>query len=290
MKMSKKLIRFDWAMKRLLRDKANFGVLEGFLSELLRFDIKISAIEESEGNQEHEKDKFNRVDIIAKTTANQIIIIELQIDSQADYFQRMLYGTSKAITERLFKGNPYEQIKKVYSVNIVYFGLGQGTDYIYHGTTEFRGIHDNDILQITENQREKYGVQHVKDLFAEFYILKINGFNGKAKDTLDEWIYFLKNDEIEENFTAKGIKEAKIKLLEDSMSDADKSSYFRHLENMSLEASLMMTADFEGIQKGIEQGKIEQNLKLAIKMRNRGFDFMTISELTGLSIEEIEKL
>jgi predicted transposase/invertase (TIGR01784 family) len=288
--MSKKLIRFDWAMKRLLRDKANFGVLEGFLSELLRFDIKINSIEESEGNQEHEKDKFNRVDIIAKTTADQIIIIELQIDSQADYFQRMLYGTSKAITERLFKGNPYEQIKKVYSVNIVYFGLGQGTDYVYHGTTEFKGIHDNDILQITENQREKYGVQQVKDLFAEFYILKINGFNGKAKDTLDEWIYFLKNDEIEENFTAKGIKEAKIKLLEDSMSDTDRASYFRHLENMSLEASLMMTADFEGVQKGIEQGKIEGKIEVAKNLKAIRMDFKQISELTGLSIEEIEKL
>lgn len=50
--MSKKLIRFDWAFKKLLRNKANFVILEGFLSELLFDDIRIEKILESEGNQE----------------------------------------------------------------------------------------------------------------------------------------------------------------------------------------------------------------------------------------------
>ena len=49
--MAKKLIWFDWAVKKLLRNKANFGVLEGFLSELLYDDIKIERILESESNQ-----------------------------------------------------------------------------------------------------------------------------------------------------------------------------------------------------------------------------------------------
>ena len=40
----KNLIRFDWAVKRLLRNKANFKVIEGFLSELLHDDIKIQNI------------------------------------------------------------------------------------------------------------------------------------------------------------------------------------------------------------------------------------------------------
>ena len=62
--MSKRLIRFDWAVKKLLRNKANFVVLEGFLSELLFDDIKIQKILESESNQETENDKYNRVDIL----------------------------------------------------------------------------------------------------------------------------------------------------------------------------------------------------------------------------------
>ena len=60
MKKGKQLIRFDWAMKKLLRNKANFGILEGFLSELLSEDILIHHILESEGNKEEESDKDGR--------------------------------------------------------------------------------------------------------------------------------------------------------------------------------------------------------------------------------------
>ena len=60
----KHLIRFDWAIKKLLRSKANFGILEGFLSVLLKTQIKIHKILESEGNKETVTDKFNRLDIL----------------------------------------------------------------------------------------------------------------------------------------------------------------------------------------------------------------------------------
>jgi len=72
-----KLVRFDWAVKKLLRSKANFGILEGFLSELLKKDIKIDRILESEGNQETKSDKFNRVDIIVKDENGELILIEV---------------------------------------------------------------------------------------------------------------------------------------------------------------------------------------------------------------------
>jgi hypothetical protein len=65
--MKRKLVSFDWAMKRILRQKANFDILEGFLSELLKIDIKIQEMLESESNQESDADKFNRVDILAKS-------------------------------------------------------------------------------------------------------------------------------------------------------------------------------------------------------------------------------
>lgn len=61
-------IRFDWAIKRLLRQKANFRVLEGFLTVFLNEPIKIVDILESEGNQQQANDKFNRVVIKAKIT------------------------------------------------------------------------------------------------------------------------------------------------------------------------------------------------------------------------------
>ena len=70
-----KLIRFDWAMKSILRNKANFDVLEGFLSALLNDnDIRILNILESEGNQATADQKFNRVDLLIEDCHHRKII------------------------------------------------------------------------------------------------------------------------------------------------------------------------------------------------------------------------
>ena len=96
----KKLIRFDWAMKTLLRDKANFDVLEGFLSALLEDDnIQILQILESETNQKDENDKFVRVDMLIQDSQNRKIYIEVQNTRETDYLESLLYSTSKVIVE-----------------------------------------------------------------------------------------------------------------------------------------------------------------------------------------------
>ncbi len=207
--MNNKLIRFDWAIKKLLRNKANFAVLEGFLSEILFDTILIQEILESESNQETEDDKFNRVDILTKNSKNEIIIIEIQSTYEIDYFHRMAYGVSKSIAENHILGNKYLEIKKIISINIVYFDLGQGQDYIYKGKTNFKGLHKNDVLDLSKIQKRTFLKESVSDIFPEYYLLKVNQFDDIAKDTLDEWIYFLKNSEVKDNFKAKGIKEAK---------------------------------------------------------------------------------
>ena len=62
------LVRFDWAVKYLLRDKSNFDILEGFLSAVLGEDVEVEELLESESNQEDEEDKQNRVDLLVKNT------------------------------------------------------------------------------------------------------------------------------------------------------------------------------------------------------------------------------
>lgn len=71
---------------------------------------------------------------------------EVQNNNEYAYFQRMLFGTSKLVTEYINRGESYGKVRKVYSVNIVYFSLGHGKDLVYHGKAEFRSIHTNDIL------------------------------------------------------------------------------------------------------------------------------------------------
>ena len=193
--LSNKYIRFDWAMKRLLRDKANFGVLEGFLTTLLNEEIKINKLLESESNQEDEFDKQNRVDLLAENDKGELFLVEVQNNSEYAYFQRMLFGTSKLVTEYINRGTGYGLIRKIYSINIVYFNLGNGTDVVYHGKTEFRGIHNGELLNLSPFQKQKFNVDAVSDLYPEYYILKVNDFNKWSKVPLEQWIYFLNTGE-----------------------------------------------------------------------------------------------
>ncbi|TAE01554.1 MAG: Rpn family recombination-promoting nuclease/putative transposase [Bacteroidetes bacterium] len=276
--MQKKLIRFDWAMKKLLRHKANFGILEGLLSELLLFDITIVDVLESEGNKQDEYDKYNRVDILVKSQNDELMLIEVQNDSEVDYFQRMLYGVSKLVTEYIKEGEPYGTIKKIYSINIVYFGLGQGKDYVYEYKGEFIGLHKNDILKPTSLQKKNYALDRIADIFPKYYILKINNFNDIAKDTLDEWIYFLKNSEVKDSFKAKGLDKAKEKLSYENLTDEDKKMYNRFQENRRIENSVSYTAK--------QEGKIE----IAKNLINLASENDFIVKATGLTLEQIQEL
>jgi len=290
----KKHIRFDWAIKRLLRQKANFGVLEGFLSELLKEDIQIIEILDSESNKETEEDKYNRVDILVKDKKGDLIIIEVQNSYALDYFLRMLYGISKAIVEHMKEGDTYSKVKKVISVNIVYFELGQGDDYIYRGTTNFKGIHDNQLLELTAAQKKLFKKEKVEDVYPEMYLIKVNKFDDNAKDTLDEWIYFLKNSEIKQEFSAKGIKEADEVLKRANMSDEERREYQRFVEVLSDRASIAETIEFESnliaekkAEKKVEK-KVREFVTNLLKLGN--MSNQQISELAQVSIEFVDQI
>jgi hypothetical protein len=163
--------------------------------------------------------------VIVENESGELILIELQFIFEIDYFQRMLYGVSKAVVEHMVEGDQYLKIKKVYSINIVYFDLGQGTDYVYHGKTDFKGLHDHDTLQLSKNQQEVFGRIEAGEMFPEYYVLKINNFNDVAKNTLDEWVYFFKHDRIEEGFSAKGLLKARTVLDYSRLSPTEKADF-----------------------------------------------------------------
>ena len=223
--MARKLISFDWAIKKILRSKANFAILEGFLSELLYTDISILEILESESNKESQDDKSNRVDIKVKDADGKLYIIEVQYSREFDYLQRILFASSKVITEHFPEGKAYSTISKVISVNILHFDLGGGDDYIYHGTTRFIGVHSQKELQLSAEQKLLYSVDRTSDLYPEYYLIELRNFDDMARNTLDEWIYFLKNEDIKTDFSAKGLPEAKETLDVLKMSAPERRAY-----------------------------------------------------------------
>jgi predicted transposase/invertase (TIGR01784 family) len=254
-KKKMELIRFDWALKRILRDKATFVVLEGFLSVLLNDKITIEAILSSQSNQEVEDEKYNDVDILIRNSKEEYIIIEVQNTKQIDYFHRILFGASKIVTEYIQKGTKYENVKKVISVTVAYFDLGQGLDYVYHGTTSFKGIHRGDILNLSAPQQKRYQKQKVAEIYPEYWIIKAGIFDEEqVNDELDEWIYFFKTGSVLEGFTAAGLDEARELLDKLKLKPEAREAYSRYEERLRQLASYQLTEMLE-VQELIKQAE-----------------------------------
>jgi predicted transposase/invertase (TIGR01784 family) len=271
------LVSFDWAIKHLLRNKANFDVVEGFLSELLQQQVKIMAITESESNKAHSVDKSNRMDVVAENEEGEIILIELQFTFEADYFHQMLYRACQTLVEHANRIDDYMRIKKVYSISTVYFDYGQGTDYLYSGKTYFTGVYDKDVLHLADMQRRMYHGTEAGDIHPQYYILRINKFNSTPRNTLDEWFYFLKHDRIKEGFSAKGLIKARDILDYSRLSPEERANYDyeKNLKSnqLSQAASRIDRANVEAEQKYtpvIEtQAKVIEEKDRVIEERDR---------------------
>jgi hypothetical protein len=289
-KKDRPLVSFDWAAKKILRDKANFDILEGFLATLLKQEIKIISILESESTPEHQTDKFNKVDLLVENQRGELIIIEVQNNREVHYLERLLYGTSKLIVDHLQLGESYEKVKKVISISILYFLLGEGeTDYVYHGSTAFYGLHDGSKLMLRHHKREALVDGYIDigtNIFPEYYLIEVERFQDIIKSDLDEWIYFFKNSEIKENFKAKNIQRAKEKLDLLKMPENERKAYERYLMNKASEKDVIETAKMDGKT----EGKSERTIEIAKAMLAEGIQASLISKVTGLSEEEILQL
>lgn len=299
-------IRFDWAIKRLLRQKANFDVLEGFLTVFIGEKVKIVEILESEGNQQTQDDKFNRVDIKARNSKGEIILVEVQNTSELYYLERILYGVAKAITEHIHLGDTYKEVKKVYSISILYFDIGKGADYLYVGQNKFVGVHTNDQLVITAKEKGALVQKSPAEIFPEYILVRVNEFDKVAVTPLEEWVAYLKSGVIKENTTAPGLQEARKKLQYYSMTDAERYAYDEHLNAVMIQNDVLGNAReeglaegraegltqgrAEGLTQGRAEGRAEAKKDIVKSMLSNGLSVEQAAKYSGLTVEEVESI
>lgn len=299
-------IRFDWAIKRLLRQKANFDVLEGFLTVFIGEEVKIVEILESEGNQQTPDDKFNRVDIKARNSKGEIILVEVQNTSELYYLERILYGVAKAITEHIHLGDTYKEVKKVYSISILYFDIGKGADYLYVGQNKFIGVHTNDQLVITAKEKGVLVQKSPAEIFPEYILVRVNEFDKVAVTPLEEWVAYLKSGVIKENTTAPGLQEARKKLQYYSMTDAERYAYDEHLNAVMIQNDVLGNAReeglaegraegltqgrAEGLAEGRAEGRAEAKKDIVKSMLSNGLSVEQAAKYSGLTVEEVESI
>ena len=314
-------VRFDWAIKRILRDKANKEVLEGLITVLLGESVTITDILESEGNVDAREDKTNRVDVKAKTSKGEYIIVEVQLTKERDFFQRILFGTAKSITDQISVGMDYGVIRKIYSINILYFDFGCGDDYAYHGVTTFTGMtKKGSVLRFNNEKEARYISESTRrvtlpeEVFPEYFLLLVNHFNEVAHTPIEEWMEYLKDAVIRDDTTTPGLQAAREKLAYMSMSEKERRAYEDYMVSVHAARDAWETAIdeakaeglaegmekgmAEGIEKGMEKGMAEglekgmdaANRENARRMKTKGYAPEIIAEITGLSIEAINSL
>ena len=289
-----KYVRFDWAIKRLLRQKANFDVLEGFLTVFLGEKVTILEILESESNQLSAEDKFNRVDIKARNSKDEIIIIEIQNTRELYYLERILYGVAKAITEHISLGETYYKVKKIYSISVLYFDIGKGNDYLYYGQNHFVGVHTGDHLQVNVKERDAIVSRMPAEIFPEYVLIRVNEFDKVAVTPLEEWMKYLKDGTIRPDTTAPDLSEAREKLKYFSMPPKERMAYDEHLSAVMIQNDVLDSAKLEGKIEGRAEGRAEgrdeERFSIARNMKQLGIPVDVIVKSTGLTLGEIETL
>ena len=309
-----KYIRFDWAAKYMLRNKADFVIFEGLISALIGEKVTIVELLDTESNKVSATDKHNRVDIKAKNSRGEIILVEIQQTRELDYLQRMLYGVAKAITEHMGSGRHYSDVKKVYSINILYFKLGEGSDYLYHGQMTLKGVHTHDTLQLTEYEREDLKVVVPEDVFPEYFVIRVDQFDQLAVSPLEEWMDYLKSEHIRPNTTVPGLKEARERLEYLRMTPQQQRDYDYYVDTLirdtDVERTKLLEAEIKGLKKGhaeghakgraegraeglaegLAEGEIRKAYTIASKMKARGDAPEDIADVTGLTVDEVKGL
>ena len=297
-------IRFDWAAKYILRNKADFVILEGLVSTVIGEKVTIVELLESESNQKTKDDKFNRVDIKAKNSKDDIILVEVQQTTELYFLQRVLYGVAKTITEHIKLGTQYQNVKKVYSINILYFDFGEGDDYLYHGSNSLIGVNTGDQLKVTATEQEGIKTILSEKIFPEYYILRVEKFDQEeAHSAREEWMRYLNWGYIDPNTRVHGLKEAYERLHELKMSPKERKAYEDHLETLMYQDSVLGAARRDGRIEGRKEGRIagrkegriagrkegskKKALEIARNLKALGLDDEAITEVTGLMQEEL---
>ncbi|WP_133513143.1 Rpn family recombination-promoting nuclease/putative transposase [Candidatus Thiosymbion oneisti] len=302
-KTGRQIVTFDWAIKTILRDKANFDVLEGFLTALFGRAVVILDMLESESNRQDDRDKYNRVDLLAKTEDGERIIVEVQYLSEMAYLKRLTYGTAKTMVETLKLGEPYANLKKVYSISLLYFDVTEdGDDYIYHGKTEFTGLHTHHPVTLKKSLVGEPVRIGETNIFPEYYLIPLKRFTDVVRDDLDQWVYAFKNNEVLDEFTAPGIGALKEKFDYLRMDERERRRFDKHIDYVRSEWGMIEDARQdglevglargreEGLEEGLAKGREEERRILVKSLYDNGIAIETIATSVGLSEPAIRRL
>ena len=298
-------LKNDYLFQTLFSKKGNEELLKDFLTGILNKDIeKIEIQKDVTLERLNINEKYGILDIKATLDDKEIVAIEMQMVDLNNMRERTLYYGSKIIASELRSGGEYTEIKPVILINILNFNLLEGEDYC------------TETVIVSKNNREYEVIDKIKYFFIE--LPKFRKSKPDMSQKLEQWLAFIDYEKGEwiEMATKNNVKIKKAKEeMEYLTGEAAtrriaelREKYIRDeaaIKSLAMERGLkegrekgleegrakgLEEGRQEGIQQGIEQG-IEQGTKeIAKKMKQEGIDIDTITRITGIEKEELEKL
>ena len=252
--------------------------------------------------------KESIIDVKAKTKDNKIVIIEFQLCGNKNFVDRIFYYISKNIVSELREGEDYQEIQKIISINLLDFNLDFGDEGKPHRCFK---------LIDTENQNISldYIQMHLIEVRRFIDILEKSTIEELKKNKLLTWIKFFTSENLED--IEKELKEANpimTKAIEEYKrftSDDKLMRAYAAIDAFLVGQKIMLSRERkegrlegieegikkgkleglkEGIEEGIKKGKLAEQISMAKAMKSKNMDINLISEITGLTIEEVRNL
>ena len=240
--------------------------------------------------------KESIIDVKAKTKDNKTVIIEFQLCGNMNFLDRIFYYISKNIVNELHEGGDYQEVQKIISINLLDFNLNFGDDGKPHRCFK---------LIDTENQNISldYIQMHLIEVQRFIDILEKSTIEELKKNKLLTWMKFFTSNNLE--LIEKELKEANpimTKAIEEYKrftSDDKLMRAYAARDAFLVGQKFMLSREREeGIKEGMKKGKLEglkegrlaEQISMAKAMKNKNMDINLISEITGLSIDEVRNL
>ena len=275
--------RNDAAFKRIFNEERNKDILMHFLNDILPLKSAIKRISflKTVQNAEIAALRESLIDTMCEDENGERFIVEMQVAHERGFDKRSLYYAARAYLSQRGKDVHYKDLKNVYFLAITGFcPFPNKRDWFSHiGLTDLK-THEHDIASI-------------QLFFLQLPLFEKTKEDIKGMSIREKWAYFFKHadetreEELEE-IVGKDlvIKKAYDELNRFSWSEQDLLYY----ESVDMKICSDLAALEAAEERGIEKGRKEEKLIIAMKLLARGMSIEEVSEMTELAIEEAQSL
>jgi predicted transposase/invertase (TIGR01784 family) len=276
----------DVAFKRLFGQERNKDILIHFLNDVLDLgDAKVQTVRFLPTIQDPEAmaKKESIVDILCEDQFGRKHIIEMQVARTKDFAKRAQFYAARAYGRQLNQNQAYEELNQVIFLAITNFNMFPE-----------KKAYKSDHVILDKNSHE----HDLKDFSFTFLELpKFQKSMGECKTMLEKWTYFLKHAQETPEYDVEPfigndriLERAYEELNKTYWSEAEMNSYESDEKRVRDNKSALDYATEKGMEIGMEKGKAEGIIDIALRMLSKGMSVAVISEVTGLSVDEIKKL